>query len=117
MKQEPEQNKLDPKLKRQLIYLVLILAVALIAAIAGSAAVAVQQSRVPWAESRKTTTAEVSVQTSQEDEDDIDAATDAVDADNTDLASTQYRTSAASSRAYWYQTYSYQYSTPTNTTR
>lgn len=120
MKQESEQGKLDPKLKRQLIYLVLVLAVALIAAIAGSAAVAVQQSRVPWAESRKTTTAEVSVQAPEENDDDIDAATDAVDEDNTDLAATTgYRspTSSLRSSSYRYRTYSYQYAAPTDTTR
>lgn len=115
MKKDPEQGKMDPKLRNQLIYLIAVLFVALIAAIAGSVAVARQQSRVPWAVSQKTSQTTVSVQATEDDDDDIDAVSDSVDFDNAAMAQTERRTTttmaSASSSTYHYQTYSYQYAT------
>lgn len=115
MKKEPETGKLDPKLRNQLIVLVLILAVALFAAIAGSATVAVQQSRVPWAAEERAERREAKEQTTaltvQEDEDDIDSASDSVDADNAAMATTRYRPASTTTSSYRYRTYQYQYAT------
>lgn len=118
MKKEPEKGNLDPKLRNQLIYLVLVLAVALIAAIAGSATVAVQQSRVPWAETHKADSTATTVSRNSEDDDDIDAVTDSVDENNVDLAqTTAYHRSSTTAYSYRYRTYSYQYANTTTPTR
>lgn len=121
MKKESEKGKLDPKLRNQLIVLVLILAVALIAAIAGSAAVAVQQSRVPWAAEERAEKREAKEQKKDQKnalvssittgEDDIDSASDSVDADNAYMAQTQYRPASTTAYSYRYRTYQYQYAT------